>query len=272
MTSPPREQELTRNRLFPVLFVGHGSPMNVIEDNPWSRGFASLSALLPSRPRAILVVSAHWFVSGTFLTGDLRPRTIHDFSGFPPELYAIDYPAPGDVDLAQRVRRLLGEERATLSTAWGFDHGNWGVLRGMFPEATVPVIQLSLDRRLSPREHLELARSLRPLREEGVLILGSGNLVHNLRDAIQRFRARSPLTPAWALRFDQDAARAAQDRDARALTTLLTTDDGRAAHPSPDHYLPLLYAFGASDDGDRLTFPIEGFDLGSVSMRSFLFA
>lgn len=263
---------------MPTLFVGHGSPMNVIGDNPWSRGFASLAPLLPARPTAILVVSAHWYANGVYLTGDLRPRTIHDFSGFPRALYEIEYRAPGNVDLARRVRRTLGEDRAALSEEWGFDHGTWGVLRGMFPEADVPVVQLSIDRRLSPREHLEMGRALAELRGDGVLVLGSGNVVHNLRDAFGRMQTGSHETPDWARRFDDAVASAVRERRDDALVALATSDDGRLAHPTLDHYLPLLYVLGAaSGDGqrlaggeDRVSFPIEGFDLGSVSMRSVL--
>lgn len=257
---------------MPVLFVGHGSPMNVIENNRWSQGFAALRELVPA-PAAILAISAHWFVDGTYLTADARPRTIHDFSGFPPELYEIRYPAAGQVDLAQRVRERLGTERASLTIDWGLDHGTWSVLRWMFPDADVPVVQLSIDRRLDPRQHGELARSLADLRHERVLILGSGNIVHNLRDAFTRMRSGDLSTPAWARRFDDTVAQALAQHDVGALVDLVPgTDDGRMAHPSPDHWLPLLYAAGASDDDDAVSFPGgEGFDLGSLSMRNVLF-
>jgi 4,5-DOPA dioxygenase extradiol len=255
---------------MPVLFVGHGSPMNVIEDNAWSQGFSALRELVP-RPSAILAISAHWFVAGSFLTAAARPKTIHDFSGFPPALYDIDYPAPGHVDLARRVRALIGDERAGLDGEWGLDHGTWSVLRWMYPAADVPVVQLSIDRRLAPRQHLELARSLADLRHEGVLIVGSGNVVHNLRDAIGHMRSGSTATPDWASRFDEAVKHAIEQRDTAALVDLWPSDTGRLAHPSPDHWLPLLYAYAASDDRDRARFPIEGFDLGSVSMRSILF-
>jgi 4,5-DOPA dioxygenase extradiol len=256
---------------MPVVFVGHGSPMNVIEDNDWSRGFTALGQQLP-QPRAILAVSAHWFVDGTLLTSNDQPRTIHDFGGFPRALYEIQYPAPGSRDLASHVRRLLGEHRAALDESWGLDHGTWSVLKWLRPEADVPVVQLSLDRRLSSAQHLDLARSLRDLREEGILILASGNIVHNLRDAMQRMRSGDHSTPEWARRFDADVASALANRDVHALeSTLITSDLGDLAHPSPDHWLPLLYAFGATDDRDRVSFPNQGFDLGSISMRNVLF-
>lgn len=253
---------------MPVMFAGHGSPMNVIEDNRWSRGFASLRDFVP-QPKAILVISAHWFVNGTFMTANPEPRTIHDFSGFPQVLYEIEYPAPGKVDLARRVRQLLGAERATLDSDWGLDHGAWSVLRWMYPEAHVPVIQLSIDKRLHVRGHFELARSLSDLREEGVLILGSGNAVHNLRDAFARIRSGSSETPDWAQRFDNAVKEILTQRDTDALLSMWPdSDDGRLAHPTPDHWLPLIYAYGASDGRDEVRFPNEGFDLGSISMRN----
>jgi 4,5-DOPA dioxygenase extradiol len=262
-----REQQGSR---MPVLFVGHGSPMNAITDNRWSRGFTALRDAVP-RPSAVLAVSAHWFVDGTYLTGDSRPRTIHDFSGFPRALYEIEYPAPGKVDLAQRARVLLGEERASLSTDWGLDHGTWSVLHRMFPEADIPVIQLSVDRRLAVRHHYELGRSLAELRDDGVLILGSGNAVHNLRDAVHRMQAGSSETPPWARRFDDAVESAVTQRDTSRLLSLWPdSDDGAMAHPTPDHWLPLIHAYGASDDRDRARFPVLGFDWGSISMRSVL--
>lgn len=261
---PPRDR-------MPVIFVGHGSPMNVIEDNRWSQGFTALRGLVP-RPTAIVAVSAHWYVDGTYLTDNARPKTIHDFSGFPPALYEIDYPAPGQLDVAKRVRGMLGEDRAALSSDWGFDHGTWSVLRWMFPAADIPVIQLSIDRRLDVARHHEIGRSLAALREEGVLILGSGNVVHNLRDAFQRMRTRSAVTPDWAARFDATVASVVGQRDTKSLVSLWSTsDDGRLAHPTPDHWLPLIYAQAATDERDNVHFPTEGFDLGSISMRNIVF-
>jgi len=256
---------------MPVLFVGHGSPMNVIEDNRWSRGFAALRDLM-RKPRAIVAVSAHWFVDGTYLTGNARPRTIHDFSGFPPALYEIHYPAPGGVDLAKRIRQAIGEDTARLSMDWGLDHGTWSVLRWMFPDADIPVVQLSIDRTLDVQRHYELGRSLAELRDEDVLILGSGNAVHNLRDALARMRTRSDETPAWAERFDRRVAEVLAQRDTAALLSAWPdTGDGRLAHPTPDHWLPLIYAYAATDERDGIHCPMEGFDLGSISMRNVVF-
>ncbi|MCA9608729.1 MAG: 4,5-DOPA dioxygenase extradiol [Myxococcales bacterium] len=252
---------------MPVLFVGHGSPMNAIEDNPWSRGFAALRELVP-RPTAVLAISAHWFVDGTWLTAEPHPQTIHDFGGFPRALFEVEYPAPGRAALATRVRDLLRERGADLRTDWGLDHGTWSVLCRMYPDADVPVVQLSLDRRLSPRAHLELARDLAALRDEGVLVLGSGNVTHNLRDAFRRMQTGDHETPDWARRFDGELTRALEQHDDAAIVAMSATDDGRLAHPTPDHWLPLIYALGATDERDAVSYPIEGFDIGSLSMRA----
>jgi 4,5-DOPA dioxygenase extradiol len=252
---------------MPILFVGHGSPMNAIEDNQWSRGFRSLADLLPE-PKAILSVSAHWYVAGTFVTGDAQPKTIHDFGGFPRELYEVQYPAPGSVELAQRVAKFLG---AALRTDWGLDHGTWSVLVHLRPKADLPVVQLSIDARLPPAEHVELGKALAPLREEGVLILGSGNVTHNLRHAFNAWHHGDTATPPWAKSFDADVSQALEQHDGAALARIVTTAEGRMSHPSPDHYYPLLYAAGAADAKDAVSFPISGFDMGSLSMRSVLF-
>lgn len=230
-----------------------------------------MAGLVPNTPKAILCVSAHWFVAGTFTTGDEQPKTIHDFGGFPDELFAMQYPAPGDVALARRVVELLGPARASVRLDWGLDHGTWTVLHHMRPAADLPVVQLSIDARMPPAGHLELGRALAPLRAEGVLIIGSGNLTHNLRYAMTRYSAGDLSTPAWASKFDEDAARALTQHDGKFLAEMVKADAGRMSHPTLDHYLPLLYAVGASDDHDKVTFPVSGFDLGSLSMRSVLF-
>ena len=241
--------------------------MNAIEDNVWSRGFRDLARALP-RPKAILAVSAHWYVEGTFTTGDERPETIHDFGGFPEDLYHVQYRAPGDPDLASRVVQLVGERRASVSAEWGFDHGTWSVLVHLRPAADVPVVQLSIDGRLEPEEHLAIGRALAPLRDEGVLVLGSGNLTHDLRHAFGAWRRGDPRTPDWALRFDEGIARALERHDTAHLAGALATDDGRRSHPTPDHFLPLLYVAGAATRDDPVRFPIEGFDMASLSMRA----
>jgi 4,5-DOPA dioxygenase extradiol len=255
----------------PVIFAGHGSPMNAIEDNRWSRGFAALADDLPM-PRAILAISAHWWVDGTLLTADEHPKSIHDFHGFPEALYEISYPAPGDAALAGHVAQLLDSTGAALSTDWGLDHGTWSVLRWMYPEADVPVVQLSMDRRLAPAEHFEIGQRLAPLRDEGVLVFGSGNIVHNLRDAFARMRADNHETPDWAGRYDETVREALAQHDHDALVAAWPgSEDGRRSHPTPDHWLPLLYCAGASHGGGAVRFPVEGFDWGSLSMRCVRF-
>ena len=256
-----------RRARMPVLFVGHGSPMNAIEDNAWSRGFRDLAAILP-RPEAILAISAHWYVAGTFATSNERPPTIHDFGGFPDKLHRVQYPAPGSPDLARRAVHLVGEGRASLREDWGLDHGTWSVLVHLLPGADVPVVQLSIDGRLPPAGHLAIGRALAPLRDEGVLILASGNVVHNLGHALAAWRSGDTRTPGWARDLDEGVAAALVGRDEASLTGAISSDAGRLAHPTPDHYLPLLYAVGAATPDDEVRFPITGFDMGSLSMRT----
>jgi len=259
----------------PVLFVGHGSPMNAIEDNAWSRAFGTLAGLLP-RPRAVLAVSAHWFVPATLTTVNDRPETIHDFYGFPDELYAVEYPAPGDPALARRISALLGKDRAGSGAGaaptedWGLDHGTWSVLRHLFPAADVPVVQLSIHAGLAPADHLALGAALKPLRDDGVLVIGSGNLTHNLGHAMRAWSRGARATPAWATAFDEAAAAAIGRRDTGWLIDALNTREGKLAHPTPDHWLPALYAAGAADERDAVRFPVTGFDYTSLSMRAVL--
>ncbi len=254
-------------RRLPVFFIGHGSPMNAIEDNRWSRAMIALGTNLPEA-RAIVCISAHWYVGGTFVTANPQPKTIHDFGGFPQALFEVQYPARGDVELAGRITTMLSKERAETRTDWGLDHGTWSVLKHMRPKADVPVLQLSIHRSLPPSAHVALGRALAPLRDEGVVILGSGNITHNLRDA---FANRGGDTPAWASAFDADINKALEQRDEGFLVRALDTDNGQRSHPTPDHYLPLLYAFGATSEADDVTSPIVGFDWGSLSMRSVKF-
>ncbi|MCR8549870.1 4,5-DOPA dioxygenase extradiol [Salipiger sp. P9] len=253
---------------MPVVFLGHGSPMNAIEDNAYSRSWAELGRNLP-RPQAILVVSAHWMTRGSTLVNVSRaPKTIHDFYGFPPELFAQQYPAPGAPEVAAEVVSLLASHHAEGDETWGLDHGAWSVLKFLYPEADVPVFQLSIDMRADLPHHVEIGRALAELRHRGVLILGSGNVVHNLR------AVRWGGGPAhdWAEEFDTLFADRLAEGDIAALSNrpklgkLL-----QMAHPSLDHYLPALTVAGASDDKDRLLFMNDAIDLGSVSMRSFIY-
>ncbi len=261
---------MTSRERMPVLFVGHGNPMNAILDNRWSRGFKALGRTVP-RPKAIVCVSAHWYIPGTFLTGNHDPQTIHDFGGFPEQLYEVVYPAPGDPGLAARVSGMLSPWKASPRSDWGLDHGTWSVLRNMWPEADIPVVQLSIDGFAAPEVHLKIGKALAPLRSEGVLVLGSGNLVHNLRSALQQMRVRKPELEPWAEEFDERVSSALEAKDQGKLTHACDDRLGHVAHPTVDHYLPILYAAGAAGRSSDVSFPLEGFDLGSISMRAVLF-
>lgn len=255
----------------PVLFAGHGSPMNAIEDNRWSRLLAELGQKM-AKPRAVLAVSAHWYGRGLSVSAAEHPSTIHDFGGFPDELFAVRYPAPGSPGLAERVAELLGGGVVGLSRDRGLDHGAWSVLIHLFPLADVPVVQLSVDATRDAAGQVELGRRLSVLRDDGVLLLASGNVTHNLGAAFSAMRTGDVRIPSWASGFDEAVRRALEMRDRPGLEALLDSDQGRLAHPSPDHWFPLLFAFGASRESDGLSFPVEGFDLGSLSMRSCLWS
>ncbi|MBK8802918.1 MAG: 4,5-DOPA dioxygenase extradiol [Fibrobacteres bacterium] len=251
---------------LPVLSLGHGSPLNAIEDNFWSRSLAAMAPGLAKLPiRAVAVVSAHWWTRGTFVQASERPETIHDFGGFPQELFEVRYEVPGSPAIAGPLASDLG---AKATEDWGLDHGAWSLLVHLFPKANIPVLQISLDATIPPKDHLALGKRLGAWREQGVLVLASGNATHNLRDAMLRFSEHPPKTPGWAASFDQDLAKALENRDEAWLLGALETPDGKMAHPSPDHWLPWLWAYGASDPADRLDFPVTGYDLGSLSMRS----
>ena len=235
---------------MPALFLGHGSPMNAIEDNPWSRAWRDIGARLP-RPTAVLMISAHWETHGVAVTAGAHPETIHDFGGFPQALFDVRYPAPGDPALAKHVAELLSPEPVTLDPARGFDHGAWSVLRPMYPDADVPVVQLSLDRTKTPHQHYELGQKLRPLRDEGVLIVGSGDIVHNLRAA----DFRRPEAPEWADRFNVTAKQLIESgQHDRLIDYAALGDDAALSINSAEHYLPLLYVLAAQEPGERVSF------------------
>jgi 4,5-DOPA dioxygenase extradiol len=266
VSSSARSSSSVAGTRQPVLFVGHGSPMNAIEDAPWTRGWRALGETIS--PQAILSISAHWYVEGTYLTGNLEPPTIHDFGGFPRQLFEVRYPAKGSAQLVERVQSLVRTLPATTARHdWGLDHGTWSVLVHLRPGADVPVVQLSIDARLSAAVHLDLGRSLAPLRDEGVLVMGTGSITHNLGEAMAQLGRSDRSTHLWASRFDVDVAAALEAHDHRALLRFLETDDGRRNHPTPEHWLPLVYAVGAAGD-DPVSFPTTGFDAGSLSMRS----
>lgn len=250
---------------MPLLFIGHGSPMNAIEDTPYSQAWQALGKALP-RPRAILVISAHWMTPGVGVTAMPQPETIHDFGGFPDALFAMQYPAPGDPQLAQHIAELLAPLPVTLDQSWGLDHGTWSLLLHLFPEADIPVLQLSLDLSRPERFHYELGRKLQPLRDEGILILGSGNVVHNLR--LLQWQGDKPA-PEWAGRIEQTVVDCLLAADHAALIDYRGLDpQALLAIPTPEHYLPLLYVIGAQHNGERVSFPCRGIELGTISMLS----
>lgn len=254
---------------MPLVFLGHGSPMNAIEDSAYSRAWTQLGRDLP-RLQAILVVSAHWMTRGTTLVDiSAMPRTIHDFYGFPEKLFQQEYPAMGAPDLAREVVTLLKSHHAEGDDTWGLDHGAWTVLKFLYPKADVPVFQVSIDTAKGLDYQLEIGRTLSALRDRGVLILGSGNVVHNL-GAVNWTRNAAPHD--FALEFDALFADKLARRDFAALSDRPKLGNLlRMAHPSVDHYLPALTVAGASDASDDLTFMTDAIDLGSISMRSFVF-
>jgi 4,5-DOPA dioxygenase extradiol len=249
---------------MPAIFFGHGNPMNALQRNPYTEGWAAIGASIP-RPKAILAVSAHWYIPMTAVTVMRTPRTIHDFGGFPEELYRVSYPAPGDPALAIQVQTLLEPVPVNLDRQWGLDHGTWSVLSHVFPNADIPVVQLSIDETQPTTFHYEVGKRLAPLRDEGVLIIGSGNLVHNLHTYGWGRRQVEPYD--WAVRFENQARElilAANDSPLIAYDTL--GPDAQLSVPTPEHFLPLLYVLGLRRAGDQVSFPIEGVDGGSISM------
>jgi len=253
---------MTTSRM-PVLFVGHGNPMNAIEENEFSRAWSTAGKSLP-KPKAILCISAHWETAGTKVTAMDKPKTIHDFYGFPQELFAVKYPAPGAPDLVDTVRKAIKMTEVLPDLEWGLDHGTWSVLKRMFPLADVPVVQLSLDRTRPPEYHYQLGSRLKELRDEGVLIMGSGNLVHNLRAVVFEDVAFD-----WAVDYDQKVSQwiLADDHDPiihyekQGQSAMLSVNSG-------EHYLPLLYALSLKDAGEPLSFFADKVWGGSISMRS----
>ncbi|WP_414164883.1 4,5-DOPA dioxygenase extradiol [Superficieibacter sp. BNK-5] len=260
---------MSRSRM-PALFLGHGSPMNVLEDNRYTRTWQQLGETLP-RPKAIVVISAHWFTRGTGVTAMETPKTIHDFGGFPQALYDTHYPAPGSPELAERLVELLSPVPVTLDReAWGFDHGSWGVLIKMYPEADIPMVQLSVDSTKPAAWHLEIGRKLAALRDEGIMLVASGNVVHNLRTV--RWHGENTPYP-WATSFNEYVKAnltwkgAAEDHP---LVNYLDHEGGALSNPTADHFLPLLYILGAWDGEEPVTIPVDGIEMGSLSMLSVL--
>jgi 4,5-DOPA dioxygenase extradiol len=251
---------------MPAIFFGHGNPMNALQTNAWTKGWAAIGNSF-TKPKAIVCVSAHWYLPATLVTAQDQPRTIHDFGGFPRELYEIKYPARGNPELAVRVTDLLAPVAVGLDTRWGLDHGTWSVLCHVFPEADIPVIQLSIDETQPASFHYDTAKRLSSLRDEGVLIVGSGNLVHNLHAYAWGRQQVAPLD--WAVRFEERARELLLAGDHEPLIAYETLGrDAVLSVPTPDHYLPLLYVIAQMMEGEPIRFPVEGFDGGSVSMLS----
>ena len=250
--------------LMPAIFFGHGNPMNALSRNIYTDGWVSIGKSIP-RPKVVLAVSAHWYLPGTSVTAMSTPQTIHDFGGFPRELYQVEYPAPGSPELAQRVKDLLTPVSVGPDESWGLDHGTWSVLRHVFPDADIPIVQLSIDERQSPQFHYEIGKRLAPLREEGVLVIGSGNIVHNLQTYAWGNQRVHPFD--WAVRFEKHARELLlKGDDALLIAYERLGRDAMLSIPTPDHYLPLLYVIALRRKGEQAGFPVEGVDGGSVSM------
>lgn len=263
------EQRAIENGRMPAVFIGHGTPFNALQTNRFTEAWREFGESIP-KPRAILAISAHWYIGATAATAMPAPRTIHDFYGFPRQMYEINYPCPGAPGLAEALQELVAPTWVGLDTdQWGLDHGTWTVLKHMFPTADVPVIQLSVDGLKPAAYHLDLGRRLQPLRDQGVLILGSGNIVHNL-SLIDR--SRPGEGPEWAARYDELIGQYVRGGDDQALVEYDRHQDSHLAVPTPDHYLPLLYAAGVRANDDDSQVLVDGLDLGCVSMTSYVFA
>ena len=251
---------------MPAIFFGHGNPMNAITQNAYTKAWSEIGRALQT-PKAILCISAHWYIPDVAVTAMAQPRTIHDFGGFPKELFEIRYPAPGSPELAGRVNQLLGGSIMLDEDQWGFDHGTWSVLVHVFPRADVPVVQLSINEAKPAVFHYELAKNLTMLRDEGVLVVGSGNIVHNLHAYAWGRHGFEPFD--WALRFEETARELMSAGDHQPLIEYEKFGkDALLSAPTPDHFLPLLYILALKRPGDEVTFPVSGFDGGSISMTS----
>ncbi|QQS32049.1 MAG: 4,5-DOPA dioxygenase extradiol [Acidobacteriota bacterium] len=250
---------------MPAIFFGHGNPMNALADNGYTRAWADIGRSV-GKPRAILCISAHWYVPGVAVTAMESPRTIHDFGGFPKELFAVQYPAPGSPELAARVLDLLDGTAVADRSSWGLDHGTWSVLCHIHPDADVPVVQLSIDRDRPARFHHELGKKLAPLRDEDVLVIGSGNIVHNLGAYSWSDPEIEPFD--WAMRFDQTARSLAANDHGPLIDYASLGPDALLSVPTPEHFLPLLYILALRRQDDEVSFPVSGFDGGSISMTA----
>jgi 4,5-DOPA dioxygenase extradiol len=252
--------------ILPAIFFGHGNPMNAVQNNRYTSAWRRIGASLP-KPRAILAISAHWSVPMTAVTVSAAPRTIHDFGGFPSELYRVQYPAPGEPQLAEEVCALLAPLPVARDDSWGLDHGTWSVLKHVYPHADVPVVQLSINDAQPAAAHFEIGQRIAALRSAGILIMGSGNLVHNLHT--YAWGRHMPQPYDWATRFESTARRLMLAKDyARLIEYERLGADAMLAIPTPEHYVPLLYVLGTQQPSDAISFPVEGVDGGSISMLS----
>lgn len=257
---------IIRSGTLPAIFFGHGNPMNALTDNAYTEAWSRIGRSIP-RPKAILSISAHWFVPGTGVTISTSPKTIHDFGGFPRELYQVQYPAPGDPQLARRVQEMLAPLPVVLDHSWGLDHGTWSVLCHAYPDADIPVVQLSIDETKPASFHFEVGRRLALLRDENILIVGSGNLVHNLHTYAWGRHMPDPYD--WAVRFETEARQMMLAGDYKPLIDYEKLGPSALLSiPTPDHYLPLLYVIATAQKREVITFPVEGVDGGSISMLS----
>ncbi len=255
---------------MPVLFLGHGSPMNAIEENEFVKGFRKISTEI-KRPAAILCISAHWETKGTYVTAMEKPRTIHDFGGFPQELYEVHYPAPGSPDLAQEVKNLVQKSNIEFDHQWGLDHGAWSVIKHLYPDADIPVIQMSLDRNQPPQYHYELAKELSKLREKGVLVIGSGNMVHNLRRVAWDKLNADNYGFDWAVEASEKMKGFILENNHQALVNYSAQGTAfQLSIPTPEHYLPLIYSLGLKEDRDNSYFFNDKAVGGSLTMTSVM--
>lgn len=254
---------------MPALFIGHGSPIYAIEDNPFGESWKLLARNLP-KPKAILSISAHWETEGTWVTDMDSPPTIHDFGNFPQALFDVQYPAKGNHELAKRIQSLITKRKVQLDTSWGLDHGTWAVLTKMYPEANIPTLQLSLDKALTLQEHYIVAAELKPLRDEGVLILGSGNIVHNLSQI--SFDAK--IGPAdWAVQFDETIKHYLLKDDHQGILKFESLGEiANLSAPTPEHFIPLICIMALQNKKERVTFPVEGIVARGISMRGVMYS
>jgi len=253
---------------LPVLFVGHGSPMNAIEENEFVTGWRNIGKTIPE-PNAILCISAHWETRGTFVTAMEKPRTIHDFGGFPTELFEVQYPAPGSTELAKETKALIKKTEVGLDDKWGLDHGCWSVVKHLYPNADIPVIQLSLDYFQSPQYHYDLSKELSSLRKKGVLIIGSGNMVHNLRMVSWEKIEEPGYGYDWAIEANEKMKKYILSNDHKSLINYKL--QGRAfnlAIPTPDHFLPLLYSLALKEKNEKIDVFNDKAVAGSLTMTS----